>query len=90
MNPAKHIFHNNGIEYEIDCEVQKHNLSIVFVKFDIEGYELDLLRGVIKTLKAQYPILSVSSYFNSEPSEGPVFLDYIGGYGIKLAFIALL
>jgi FkbM family methyltransferase len=41
----------------IDNEIQKHNLSIGFIKIDIEGYQCDRLRGVIRILKTQHPIL---------------------------------
>jgi hypothetical protein len=67
----------------IDDEVEKYNLSIGFMKIDIEGYELEVLKGAINTLKSQHPILSLSSYHNIELLDIPIFLDEIGGYRIE-------
>jgi FkbM family methyltransferase len=67
----------------IDNEAQAHNISIGFIKIDIEGLELQVLKGAIKTLKGQHPILSISSYHNIELMDIPVFLEEVGGYRIE-------
>jgi FkbM family methyltransferase len=67
----------------IDDEVEKYNLSIGFIKIDIEGYEQEVLKGAIKTLTRQHPILSLSSYHNIELMDIPIFLERIGGYRIE-------
>jgi FkbM family methyltransferase len=67
----------------IDDEVQEHHVLIGFIKIDIEGYELEVLKGATKTLRAQHPILSLSSYHNIELIDIPVFLEHIGGYRIE-------
>jgi FkbM family methyltransferase len=67
----------------IDDEVRVYNLTIGFVKIDIEGYEREVLRGAITTLETQHPILSISSYHNIELMEIPLFLERIGGYRIE-------
>jgi FkbM family methyltransferase len=67
----------------IDSEVKKYNISIGFIKIDIEGFELEVLMGAMKTLKEQHPILSSSSYHNIELMDIPGFLEGIGGYRIE-------
>jgi FkbM family methyltransferase len=67
----------------IDAEVRAYNLTIGFIKIDIEGYECDVLNGAKSTLKTQHPILSLSSYHNIELMDIPKFLEEIGGYRIE-------
>jgi FkbM family methyltransferase len=67
----------------IDEEVLAYNLTIGFIKIDIEGYELEVLKGAIRTLEKQHPILSLSSYHNIELMDIPLFLQTIGGYRIE-------
>jgi FkbM family methyltransferase len=67
----------------IDEEVLTYNLTIGFIKIDIEGHEMEVLKGAIRTLEKQHPILSVSSYHNIELIDVPLFLETIGGYRIE-------
>jgi FkbM family methyltransferase len=67
----------------IDRLVEAQNLSVGFIKIDIEGTELQVLQGGIRTLKAQHPILSLSSYHNIELYDIPVFLEEVGGYRLE-------
>jgi hypothetical protein len=67
----------------IDDEVRAYNITIGFIKIDIEGYEPEVLKGAITTLETQHPILSLSSYHNIELMDIPRFLEKIGGYRIE-------
>ena len=49
-------------EITIDKYVKDNNLTIGLISVDVEGAELDLLKGAINTIKTQKPILSISIY----------------------------
>ncbi len=50
----------------IDDFVSEHNLSVGLIKMDIEGYELNALRGAKATIKQFQPVLLISIYHNPE------------------------
>lgn len=49
-------------EITIDKFVEDNNLDIGFITVDVEGAEMDLLKGAINTIKTQKPILFISIY----------------------------
>ncbi len=49
-------------EITVDAFVDENNLDVGFITIDVEGAELDLLKGAIKTIKSQKPILCISIY----------------------------
>lgn len=49
-------------ETTIDQYVNENNLDVGFITVDVEGAEMDLLKGAINTIKTQKPILSISIY----------------------------
>lgn len=49
-------------ETTIDSFVDEHKLDVGYITVDIEGAELDLLKGAINTIKSQKPILCISIY----------------------------
>lgn len=51
-------------EITIDKFVEENDLNIGFISVDVEGAEMDLLKGAIETIKNQKPILSISIYHN--------------------------
>lgn len=51
----------------IDEEVKKHNMRVGFIKMDVEGHALEVIKGAINTIKKQRPVLSISIYHS--PSE---------------------
>jgi hypothetical protein len=67
-----------------DDEVERLKLEKVgFMKVDIEGDELGVLKGSIKTLRTQHPILSISVYHNIEMMDLPKWIeDEVGGYDL--------
>ncbi|MBQ3564964.1 MAG: FkbM family methyltransferase [Alphaproteobacteria bacterium] len=50
----------------IDKEAQKHNFKVGFIKVDVEGYGLKVIKGAINTIKKQRPVLSLAVYHNGE------------------------
>jgi FkbM family methyltransferase len=50
----------------VDAEVKKHNITVGFIKIDVEGYGMPVIRGAIETIKSQRPVLSIGVYHNHE------------------------
>ena len=77
----------NGCEINlttIDHEVEKYNMSVGFMKADIEGMELQALEGAVKTIKKQRPIISFSIYHNFNGLfKVRHFLDQFPNYSFK-------
>ncbi|BCZ48620.1 hypothetical protein psyc5s11_46870 [Clostridium gelidum] len=72
---------NNNEEYEIKiCKIDDivKNEPITFIKMDIEGFELDALKGAENTIKNNKPKLAISIYHNSQDLyEIPLYLKSI-------------
>jgi FkbM family methyltransferase len=71
----------------IDDFAKNHNLARVdMIKMDIEGYELNGLRGAVETLKKFKPKLAISVYHGGEdPARVPLFIEDLGlGYKMYL------
>lgn len=49
-------------EITVDRFVEENNLDVGLITADVEGAELDLLKGAINTIKTQKPILHISIY----------------------------
>lgn len=63
-NSASYIDKENG-NIEIQLDTIDHifaNKKVTFIKADIEGYELKLLKGAKKTIKEQKPKLAICAY----------------------------
>lgn len=62
------IFEQNGCsKYKvqittIDRYVQENNIKVGLIKTDVEGFEQDLLKGAIETIKRDKPVLMISIY----------------------------
>jgi len=50
----------------IDEEVKKHNMVVGFIKTDVEGYSMPIVKGAISTIQSQRPVLSLAIYHNYE------------------------
>lgn len=50
----------------IDEEVKKRRLNVGFIKADLEGYGLKMVKDAINTIKSQRPVLSIGIYHNYE------------------------
>ena len=83
--------YNNG-EYEdvsvitLDEYVRENNLKIGFIKVDIEGGEMDFLRGGLETIKTQRPAMLISIYHHPEQFFGiKPFIESLNlGYKFKI------
>lgn len=49
-------------ETTIDQFVEENNLNVGYITVDVEGAEMDLLKGAVNTIKTQKPILFISIY----------------------------
>jgi FkbM family methyltransferase len=70
----------------VDAEVERLNLTLGFLKADIEGEEMNMLRGAVKTLREQRPVLALSLYHNVQLLEIPKFVVGLGGYKVRYYF----
>jgi hypothetical protein len=74
----------------LDEEVARMGIVVGFIKIDIEGDELGVLRGAVKTLREQKPILSISVYHNIEVIDLPKWIEEkIGGYEFTWSFLGM-
>ncbi len=95
INKRKYAIENPDIE-EIEVELKKlddvipKDLPIHFIKIDVEGAELGVLKGATKLLKKNKPVvifecgLGASEYYNTTPEK--VF-DFFDGISMKLFLI---
>ena len=51
---------------KLDDFVQENNIEVGLIKIDVEGYEQELLRGALVTIKEQKPTLLISIYHNAD------------------------
>lgn len=49
-------------ETTLDTFVEENNLDVGLITVDVEGAEMDLLKGAVNTIKTQKPILEISIY----------------------------
>ena len=54
----------------LDSFVEENNIEVGFIKVDIEGFEMEFLKGALQTIKAQKPAMLISIYHSGE--------DYFG------------
>ena len=73
-------------ETTIDRFVEENNLNVGFITVDVEGAEMDLLKGAINTIKTQKPILNISIYHKiSDYFEIIPWIDNLNlGYEFKI------
>ena len=70
----------------IDDFVSERKLSVGLIKIDVEGTELDVLKGAKKTIKEFKPILLIGIYHNPEEFFGAkrYIENLISGYKFKI------
>ena len=69
LDVSSHISEAGNAKIEvisIDEFVKVNNLSVGLIKIDVEGYELEVLKGAKKTIKKFRPVLLIGIYHNPE------------------------
>ena len=65
--------------------IDSHNIMMDFLKIDTEGFEANILRGAIETIKKWKPIIIMSAYHKpNDKVELPKLLNSIARYDCKL------
>lgn len=66
----------------IDIEVKNRNMKVGFIKADVEGVGLDVVKGGIETFKSQKPVVEIAIYHSFEELFGifDFLKNEIGGY----------
>lgn len=73
-------------EITLDTFVKKNDITIGLITIDVEGAEMDLLKGALNTIKTQKPILHISIYHKASDFFGIIpWIDNLGlGYEFKV------
>lgn len=74
---ASKISEHGGIEVEADSidNVLSGN-KVTYIKLDVEGAEIETLKGAIETIRAQKPKMAISIYHKPEDIiEIPLFME---------------
>ena len=74
-------------ETTIDSFVEENNLDVGLITADVEGAEMNLLKGALNTIKTQKPILEISIYHKTSDFFGiiPWIISLDLGYEFKIA-----
>jgi FkbM family methyltransferase len=72
----------------LDLFVAKHNITVGFMKVDTEGHGLPILKGSIRTLQRDRPVLALTGYHNAdELFKIPLLLkEVLPGYDYRWEF----
>jgi len=86
MSPVKDVSVGNNPTYietvTIDDFVEENNLNVGLIKLDIEGHELETIKGGLNSITTHKPVLLISIYhhpkdfFNIKPLIESLGLDY--------------
>ena len=69
VNSGRLLKTGTGYEVEIttiDEEAKKRNFNVGFIKIDVEGDGMRIIKGAIETIKKHRPVLSIGVYHNRE------------------------
>jgi FkbM family methyltransferase len=69
----------------IDNEAKRLNLTVGLIKADVEGVEMDVLKGAIETIQRDRPVITMSIYHNVEFLDLPKLLLQLG-YKLRFSF----
>jgi FkbM family methyltransferase len=83
-NIRKHDTELKVEETTIDKFVEDNGLDVGLISVDVEGAELDLLRGAVETIKSQKPILTISIYHKA--SDFIEIIPWIANLGLGYEF----
>ena len=70
----------------VDAFVKENNLKVGLIKTDVEGFEQQLLKGALETIKRDKPVLMISMYhtFNDYWDLKPMIENLNLGYKFKI------
>lgn len=70
----------------IDKYVSEHNLKIGFIKLDVDGYELKVLKGGEKTIREQMPpmMIELSSFIKAITGSEEEYVKFIFDLGYRM------
>lgn len=70
----------------LDDFVREHNIKVGFIKVDIEGFEMEFLKGAKETITAQKPAMLISIYHQPSDYFGikPLIESWNLGYTFKI------
>jgi hypothetical protein len=68
----------------LDEEVERLHMKVGFIKADVEGHGLEVLKGAMKMLERDHPVLSIAIYHGTEFLNVPQFLKELGFYRLEL------
>ena len=77
---------NSSIEVRtIDTVVSERKARVGLIKLDIEGFELEALKGAGKTIKEQKPLLVISAYHTGKDffEIPPLLKELVPGYTLR-------
>ena len=83
-NIRKHDTELKVEETTIDKFVEDNGLDVGLISVDVEGAELDLLKGAVETIKSQKPILTISIYHKA--SDFFEIIPWIANLGLGYEF----
>ena len=83
-NIRKHDKELKVEETTIDKFVEDNGLDVGLISVDVEGAEMDLLKGAIETIKTQKPILTISIYHKA--SDFFEIIPWIANLGLGYEF----
>ena len=93
LGVSSYISEDGNAEMElisIDEFVIENKLSVGLIKMDVEGYELEALKGARKTIQDAKPILLIGIYHNPEELFGAInyIKDITNEYEFKIKHLA--
>lgn len=50
----------------LDSYVEEQKLEVGFIKLDVEGFEPEIIKGALNTIKTQRPLLAIACYHTAE------------------------
>jgi hypothetical protein len=69
----------------IDGEAKRLNLTVGLIKADVEGIEIEVLKGALETIQRDRPVITMSIYHNVEFLDLPKLLLQLG-YKLRFSF----
>lgn len=84
LNNGRNYIGDGGIPVEMKT-IDSLNIPMDFLKMDTEGYEANILRGAVETIRKYKPVISMSAYHKPEDKvELPILVNSITPYNCEL------